>query len=98
MGGLTAWLTGAGSFVTGMLLAAPLSVAAQAGDFLESAVKRRFGVKDSGHIIPGHGGVLDRMDGLFAAAALAWLIAGLGLGGGVLALPADIAALTGDAA
>ncbi len=57
----------------------PLSIAAQAGDLFESAVKRKFGVKDSGTIIPGHGGVLDRVDGLFGAAALAWLIAALGL-------------------
>ncbi|HLT79311.1 MAG TPA: phosphatidate cytidylyltransferase [Ferrovibrio sp.] len=49
-----------------------LAVVAQAGDFTESAVKRRFGVKDSSHLIPGHGGVLDRVDGLlFAAPVLA---------------------------
>ncbi len=41
-----------------------LAVVAQAGDFFESWVKRRFGVKDSGNIIPGHGGLLDRLDGL----------------------------------
>ncbi len=89
-GGLVAALTGAGGFWLGFFLAAPLSIAAQAGDLFESAVKRRFDVKDSGSIIPGHGGVLDRVDGLLAAAALAWLIAALGLGGAVLALPARI--------
>jgi len=51
-----------------------LSVAAQAGDLAESAAKRRFGAKDSGHIIPGHGGLLDRLDGMLAAAALQWLL------------------------
>jgi phosphatidate cytidylyltransferase len=48
-------------------LAAGLSIAAQLGDLFESAVKRRFGVKDSSHIIPGHGGVMDRLDGFVAA-------------------------------
>jgi phosphatidate cytidylyltransferase len=54
-----------------VILAAMLSVAAQLGDLFESAVKRRFGVKDSGHIIPGHGGVMDRLDGFVAAIVLA---------------------------
>jgi phosphatidate cytidylyltransferase len=54
-----------------MILAAMLSIAAQFGDLFESAIKRRFGVKDSGHIIPGHGGVMDRLDGFVAAIVLA---------------------------
>jgi phosphatidate cytidylyltransferase len=63
-----------------ILLAAVLSVASQAGDLFESHVKRRFGVKDASHVIPGHGGVMDRLDGFIFAAALATLI-GVARGG-----------------
>jgi phosphatidate cytidylyltransferase len=54
-----------------LMIAAALSVASQLGDLFESAIKRRFGVKDSGHIIPGHGGLMDRLDGYVAAVVLA---------------------------
>jgi phosphatidate cytidylyltransferase len=47
-----------------MILAVALSVLAQFGDLCESALKRAFGAKDSGWIIPGHGGILDRLDSL----------------------------------
>ncbi len=61
-------------------LALVLSVASQAGDLFESAFKRRFGVKDAGHIIPGHGGIMDRLDGFLAAAVVAAII-GIARGG-----------------
>jgi CDP-diglyceride synthetase len=49
------------------IIAVLLSVAAQAGDLFESTIKRRFGAKDAGKLIPGHGGVMDRMDGFIVA-------------------------------
>jgi phosphatidate cytidylyltransferase len=54
-----------------LFLAAGLSVASQLGDLFESAVKRKFGVKDSSHIIPGHGGLMDRLDGFVTAVVVA---------------------------
>lgn len=51
-----------------------LSIMAQAGDLFESWVKRRFDAKDSSHIIPGHGGVMDRLDGFWAAAVVGCVV------------------------
>lgn len=56
-------------------LAALLALMAQAGDFAESALKRKFGAKDASNIIPGHGGIMDRVDGLVAAVIVAAMIA-----------------------
>jgi phosphatidate cytidylyltransferase len=66
-----------------MLIAVLLSIVAQAGDLLESLVKRVLAVKDSGNLIPGHGGLFDRLDGVLAAAPVAALLA-LTLGRGVV--------------
>ncbi len=70
------WIAGASAirlFAIGLLLA----VVSQGGDLAESAMKRHYGVKDASSLIPGHGGFMDRVDGLVAAAAAAALIAAL---------------------
>src|SRR5258708_36162054 len=66
-----------------LVSAAILSVASQLGDLFESAVKRRFGVKDSGHIIPSHGGLIARLGGCVAAGVPAGIFGVLprGVGG-----------------
>ncbi|WP_374528759.1 phosphatidate cytidylyltransferase [Novosphingobium sp.] len=70
--------------ITGALVwGLPIAVVAQAGDFFESWMKRRAGVKDSGKLIPGHGGLFDRVDGLLAVM----------FGFGLLSLQAYLAAL-----
>ncbi|CCD85764.1 Phosphatidate cytidylyltransferase (CDP-diacylglycerol synthase) [Bradyrhizobium sp. ORS 285] len=67
-------LAGAGGVLAMLTVAAVLSVVSQLGDLAESAVKRHFGVKDSSHIIPGHGGLLDRLDGYVAAIVFAAVV------------------------
>jgi len=80
MGVLVAAYIGAKTFVPVALVALLLSICSQGGDLFESAVKRRFGAKDASHLIPGHGGLMDRLDG-FVAAAIFALLFGLWRGG-----------------
>jgi phosphatidate cytidylyltransferase len=63
-----------GDFMHWLLASLIISVVAQAGDLLESRFKRLYGVKDTSGVVPGHGGVLDRLDALMAAAVLGALV------------------------
>lgn len=77
VGAITAMQFNLGSAFGLAVVSAFIAVIAQAGDIFESALKRRAGVKDSGKVIPGHGGILDRVDGLVTAAVGAAIISTL---------------------
>jgi phosphatidate cytidylyltransferase len=68
----------AGTIIRLVITGALIAIIAQAGDFFESWMKRRAGVKDSGNLIPGHGGLFDRVDGLLAVLFVAGILSGMG--------------------
>ncbi len=77
---LVAHFAGIGNLAAVGAIALVLSVVSQAGDLLESAIKRRFDAKDSSGLLPGHGGLMDRLDG-FATAVVAAAVIGVAHGG-----------------
>jgi phosphatidate cytidylyltransferase len=84
--GLLFWVIATGSpWWIGLVLSAAISVLGQLGDLSESAIKRHFRIKDSGDIIPGHGGLMDRLDSLTFGVLLVLLVGTLHAGYGAVA-------------
>ncbi len=76
--GMVYWMSGL-TMISALLLAIVLSASSQIGDLAESAMKRRAGAKDGGRLIPGHGGLIDRFDGLVVACCCGWLMCSGGM-------------------
>lgn len=84
--GLVVWLFATESPIwIGLLLSAVISILGQSGDLAESAIKRHFRIKDSGDIIPGHGGLMDRLDSLTFGVFFVVIVGGLHAGFGLVA-------------
>lgn len=73
-GGLSVTLLLGGEWWEGLLFGAAVVCSATAGDLMESLMKRDLGIKDMGTLLPGHGGLMDRMDSLLPTAAVAWMV------------------------
>jgi phosphatidate cytidylyltransferase len=76
-GALCLWLLLGGSWWQGVLTGALLVVSATLGDLVESLIKRDLGIKDMGRLLPGHGGLMDRLDSMLPTAVVAYLVLGL---------------------
>jgi phosphatidate cytidylyltransferase len=84
-GSVVWYLHGGAPLWIGVVLCALISISGQIGDLAESALKRRFRVKDSGDIIPGHGGLMDRLDSLTFGALFLYVVGALHMGQGAVA-------------
>lgn len=84
--GLAVWIIATDSpWWLGLVLSATISILGQLGDLAESGLKRHFRIKDSGHLIPGHGGLMDRLDSLTFGVILVLMVGGLHAGFGSVA-------------